>query len=800
MRAQLISRASETGVIAEFLEVAANQPVGLLFSGEPGIGKTTLWLAALDDARDRGFTVLSARAAAAESVMAYASLADLMGGVDAGVLNGLPDPQRLGLDRALLKTDTSDVPTDPRTVAAGFLTAVTALAEQRPVVIAIDDLQWLDPSTQQVVAFAARRLRGGVGVLATIRSDATDDAGWLLLPRPDSLTWMTVPPLATTDLRSVLSSRLGRKFNRPTMERIHAISAGNPFYALELARAMTQDQHSTDPPFPDSLADVVRTRLGGLDGDADDGLLATACLGVPTVDLVARAIGATDGHLIELLSEAEQRGVVGFDGNRIRFAHPILTHGIYNAAGPARRRAMHRRLAALLDEPELHARHLALATTITDPATLDALDVAANSARARGAPAAAAELLDLAISLGGATPERQISSASCHFEASNSTRARSLLEAAIGQLGAGSVRAQATALLAIVRMYADSFTEATALLERAVADAGEDLALTVQTLVMLSFTLVNNGHRREAATRSEEAVSKATALGVDQLLSQALGMRTIIGFMAGRGIDSESMQRALELEDPAADIPIAIRPSVQHSLLLAWTGELDRARHQMQRLRRQCDERGAESELTFVAFTSVLIEVWRGNYAEAELIAEHTLEVGRQLDDDFPLFMGLMLQSVVAAYTGDVERTRRGVREAIEASERCGSARLSEWPVLTLGFLELSLGNHEATLTTLAPLLANLATFPDDTEIITAAFLPDAIEAMISLGRLNEAEPLIDLIQHNGTRLDRPWMLAVGARCRALWVAATGDTRSAMHTVELALEHHDRLPMPFERA
>jgi len=83
---------------------------------------------------------------------------------------------------------------------------------------------------------------------------------------------------------------------------------------------------------------------------------------------------------------------------------------------------------------------------------------------------------------------------------------------------------------------------------------------------------------------------------------------------------------------------------------------------------------------------------------------------------------------------------------------------------------------------------------------MTAAFIPDAVEAMVGLGRHADAVPLIEELEQNGARLGRSWMLAVGARCRSMWLAATGDIAAAARMAEHAMTEHDRLPMPFERA
>src|ERR1700716_1542505 len=168
--AGVVSRPVEGRAIAEFLASASSEPSGLVVEGEPGIGKTTLWLAAVAQARERGFQVLSARPAAAESVLAYGTLADLLGEVDAAIWADLPEPQRLAVDRILLRVNADGLATNQQAVAASFLSIVEGLAEEGPVLIAIDDLQWLDPSSLRVAAFAARRLSARVGMLGTIRA------------------------------------------------------------------------------------------------------------------------------------------------------------------------------------------------------------------------------------------------------------------------------------------------------------------------------------------------------------------------------------------------------------------------------------------------------------------------------------------------------------------------------------------------------------------------------------------------------------------------------------------------------
>ena len=167
----VIERPAEFRAVAEFLLSADRQPAGLVIEGEAGIGKTTLWLAGVAEARERGFEVLSARAGQAETVLTYAALADLLGGVDAVVLAELPDVQRIAVDRVLLRTTVDGPSTDQSVVAAAFASVIGRLSEQTPVLLAIDDAQWLDPSSQAVLTAAARRLTGRVGLLLTERTE-----------------------------------------------------------------------------------------------------------------------------------------------------------------------------------------------------------------------------------------------------------------------------------------------------------------------------------------------------------------------------------------------------------------------------------------------------------------------------------------------------------------------------------------------------------------------------------------------------------------------------------------------------
>lgn len=799
--ASVFSRVAELRAVATFMSAAEAGPAGLVLEGEAGIGKTTLWLAAADQARDRGFQVLSARAAQAESALAYTVVADLLHDIAPPVLATLPDIQRVAVDRVLLREAGEGSTTNDRVVAAAFVTVIEQLALRSPVLLAIDDIQWIDSASCTVVAFVARRLRGCVGVLVTERLEPgrASAAAWLQLADLDGLCRVRVHPLSLSGLHSLFLEKLRRSFPRPTMVRIAEASGGNPLYALELARAIDDDR-SGAAVLPGMLADLVRTRLAHLGDEVGSVLLVAACASDPTVDLLARGAGMTVQRTVELLETAEESRVIEIHGNRVQFCHPLLASGVYTNSAPARRRAVHRTLAEIKDSPELKARHLALACTTEDAATLRALDAAADTAWARGAPAAAAELINLAIGLGGDTPQRRIRAAEYLFQAGDMERPLALLEPVLEKWEAGIPRATALNLLAAVRIYDDTFLDSVSRLKRAIGEAQDAPAVLLQSLMLLSFAQMNVGEHDESVQHARQAVTLAEKLGDAHLTSQALTLWVLMSFWFGRGVNEARMRRALELEDPNRDVPLPFRATAINALTLAWTGRLDEAHGQLLAARHRIIERGAERDMMIVAGYGTLIEIWRGRFADAAAVAQDAVERAEQLGGGLMLVTPLGMRAAAAAYAGREHEARADAEQSLKAIRRSAAPRLSDyWAPMALGFLEVSLCRYEDAMAIFQPLVAIFDTVKD-AESITAWCLPDAIEAMITLGRAHDAEPLIEALETNGPRLNCPWMVAAGARGRGIWLASRGDVEAAETAVLSAMTVHERLPMPFERA
>jgi predicted ATPase len=262
---EIVGREDELGTLVGSLEQARGTPQAVVLEGAAGIGKTTLWRHAVAEAGAAGFRVLACGPSEAETHLAYSGLRDLLEGAYEDVAAGLSAPQRRELNVALLRADPGGQPADQSAVAAAFLASLRILEERGPVLVAVDDIQWLDGSTAFLIGFIARRLRDErIAVLVTLRSGSPD----VQLPHGlrDRLR-ITLGPLSIGALHRILRIQLGSAPSRPTLVRMHELTGGNPFYALEIARALQRrDDVSAleELPLPTRLQDIVAERLAAL--------------------------------------------------------------------------------------------------------------------------------------------------------------------------------------------------------------------------------------------------------------------------------------------------------------------------------------------------------------------------------------------------------------------------------------------------------------------------------------------------------------------------------------------------------
>jgi hypothetical protein len=425
MQAGIFGRDAELRVMDAFLGAVPVASRALVLAGPAGAGKTTLLRAAAAHAAGLEFTVLQTLPAPSDMRLAFAGLADLVGPELERVLDALPVPQRRALGVSLLAQDAPPEPVEPRVIAAAFMSALLVLARSAPVLVVIDDVQWLDPPTAAAAGFAFRRIEHEpVGLLCAQRVARPGqplplDLGRARLPAE----LLPLGGLSLGALHHLLRTRLGTSFSHPALRRIEAESGGNPFIALEIGRALARrgaTRVGTGAlPVPDTLSGLVGERLGELPPAVAEVLGMVAVMPDAPVGryLAAGAAGAD-------LDAAVLAGVLESDAGRLRFSHPLLASAVAASIPPARRRELHAIAAGGATDLEARARHRALAADGPSAVVAMDLDGAAYVAEARGAPATAAELLELAASRTLRIARRRRTAACSMRPASYSWRAR----------------------------------------------------------------------------------------------------------------------------------------------------------------------------------------------------------------------------------------------------------------------------------------------------------------------------------------------------------------------------------------
>jgi DNA-binding CsgD family transcriptional regulator len=809
---ELIGRQQEFSLLARFLASLVAGPRALLVEGEAGIGKTALWQAGLTHARTRGQRALACRPAGSEVKLSFAALGDLLAGTLQEALPTLPVPQRRALEAALLLAEPEGEPPDQRAIGLALLNVLRTLTLAGPLLVAIDDAQWLDQPSAAVLAFALRRLAAEpIGVLATVRLAGGEEPPAVALEPWRSAERLCLGPLTLAAVHELLRVRLGVSPSRPTLVRLHQAAGGNPFFALELGRALLEQGREPAPdeplPVPAGLRALVRARLARLPASARESLLAVAALSRPTVALAAAAAGRGERALADL-ERAARAGVIAREGERIRFTHPLLASTLYAETSLSQRRRLHRRLAALLTDREERARHLALATDGSDIGVAAALEEAAAEAHLRGAPDAAAALCEQACALTpadrpGELRRRSTEAASYHLLAGNTSRARALLEQAVTAEPPGHQRARLLQRLGQVHYHEDSWATAEDLLTQALAEAGDNPSLCCEIQQGLAFAGHVRGDIPAAAARARAALELAERAADPRLLSESLVLVSLYEFFLGRGIRRDLMERAAALEEwaaavrPARPAPLLSRGLVWASML-KWTDEFQAARAGFEELYQRLLERGDESSLAFLLSNMSELECWAGNWDLAARYAAEGERLAALTEQGTMVSANLYAKALVEAHRGLADSARAAAEQALAHAKASGNATVTLMSLSALGFLELSLGKPAAAHAHLGPITEGLTSLGLG-EPGVLRFLPDEIEALIELGQLEQARALVDALEERGSALDRAWARATGARSRALLLAAGGDLAGAHAALERALEAHQRLPQPFER-
>jgi DNA-binding CsgD family transcriptional regulator len=802
----VVARERELSLAEEFLYSARESLTVLVLEGEPGIGKTTVWRESVRLADSHGFRTLACRPARAEAKLSFSALTDLFGTLADETFDALPPARRQALEVALLRADAGESVVDRRAVAAAVTTALRELASERPLLIAVDDVQWLDPTSAATLAFALRRMGPErVGLLVARRTSEVPPFDLDDLVEPERLIKMTVGPLNLAGLHHLLKERLGDAVPRSTLVRIHDASGGNPLFAIEVGRVLAET--GTPPageplPIPSDVRELVRRRVGRLTADTREVLLAAASLARPREDIIRAVVGRP---VVTDLEPAEREQVAALERAEVVFAHPLFAGAIYRTATSRERRDMHRRLAQVLDDSEERGRHLALAADGPDEETAAIVHSAAANAAARGAPIAAAELTQLSLTLteprSALEPVRTLDAARYLHVAGETERARELLEAAVSER-AWPPMLQAKGLDVLADFM--SFTDP----PRAVAAFGEDILATAESdeeravghlAISYASMQFDVAHAVEHADAALAVFEGRLGERVDaEQLASALMVRVRAGAVLGEGLDRDLLDRAIALEAgfPPDFMPTE-RPSAVAGFWYRWVDDLASSRQLLGELLERAISGGHETTRAVALCHLALNECLAGDLGTAHEHAEMAMSIAEDLDVPQLWVLAGHALALTQANLGAADEARDTCEKLRPIATESGGGTIDI--EATLGLVELSVGDIAAANRNLLAALEvyDRVGFGEPGQF---RFHADAGEAAVAAGNLETAEAIADLLERHGARTGHHWSLATGARVRALLAGAHGDVDEALSACERALYHHDLLPMPLERA
>ena len=803
VRGSIVGREAELAVVRRFVGDHADGPASLTLAGDAGIGKTAIWAQALLDAEAAGVAVRTCRCSQSDAALSFAGLGDLFDGLDPSELAALPAVQQGALSAALLISGDGGREPGSRVVGVAVLGVLRALARSGPLLLAVDDVQWLDTSSRSVLSFALRRLdQEPVRLITSLRTGSAEITSDLGLPGEQ----LVVDPVSVGIMQRIIQTRLSQTLARPTLTRLHRATGGNPMMCLEMARALQRrgaEPSASDPlPVPADLRVLVTERLRGLAPKTREALLLTAALAQPTVTAVADAAGDA-AVAARCLEEAVAAGVLEVDGERVRFTHPLIASIPYADLSLAARRALHERLAATVTDPEEHARHAALGSGEPSSAVAAALDSAARHARRRGSIDAAAELAQLALSRTPASDpggqlRRTVDAARYLFLLGDPARARALLAVGLDATPPGPARVDALLLGASIASWESGDATVARWCEQALAEAGEDTLLLARSHATFAETSPSGAAadllHAEAAVELLETMTAPPG----GLLANALTNVAMHRFRLGRGLAVLTLERAVALQAQAEPVPISDRAGLGLGMYLKVVDRFEESRAWLEIMRACAVDEGDDSALPITLGHLAALECWAGEYDLAIALAREGREHAERMGIRAP--MPASVHVLALAHQGHISQARALGERDLAADESVGFISAVALDLRSLGTAELMAGDFPAAAD---HLLRALSISTEEIGINEPAILrlhPDAVVALVALARFTEAEKLTQQLDAATEANHHPWSTVMAARCHGLLKAAKGDQAAALELLERALADHQRLPMPFEEA
>ena len=791
---EVIGRGGELDRLEEILR--GSPAACVVLEGEAGIGKTTVWRAAVDASRSRGELVLLSTPAEAETRLSYVGLTDLLASTFDEVRPDIPAPQARALAVALQLEESGDRPLEETAVARGLLAALRLLARSHGrVLMAIDDLRWLDAPTLAAVAFAVRRLEATdrVTLLTTHRSGAVEPS---FLRGDTAVERIHLGPLSLGGINRILRLRAGGSVSRPRLLELYAASAGNPMHAIELARA----QHPGAFGDAGSVTALLRARLAALPDEAGRAVILLAASGDRSLPRLSRAWGR---DLIGSLRPAIDDGIVIVTSDGLRPAHPLFTRLAYDEAPEETRRAAHRSLAVTATTVEERAAHLARSVDSPDPEIAREVESAAIDARRRGVRSVSATLFDRSAELTppGATDEqvrRLLAAASAWFEAGDLNVARARLEALLANLPSGTLRAEARLRLGIVLHESGRWAEARQAFDGALAETTEPI-LVAETLRRVAITSGFIGSVRQSTAEAEAALAAAETTGDPETLTYCLATLALAHVMAGTPprVAESLLERAIALE-AGLDHPLTgWTPRLVVAELARLSLDLDRARHLCATVIEEAESSGDATLEHWASYGLGSTELASGDYRTAGRLAEQTIELAETtgiLD-----FYGRRLKAQVDAHLGLAPDARELALGVLAAAEATGGRLHAMAAHAVLGQLALASGELAAAARDLqaARLIAVDMGFWNG---VTVRAMLDEAEAAAAAGLVDQAREVLDVVSERFGPEPPAWSGPLVERGEALLKSARGELAEAERRLADSAEALRDSQAPMERA
>jgi DNA-binding CsgD family transcriptional regulator len=795
----LVGRHAEMAAIEAFLLDTVRQPGGLLFIGEPGIGKTALLRATVDRATELGLKMYVTRPTQMESNAPFAALTDLLAD-SASAIDLLPAPQRLALRAATLREAPGPLGIDRQTVSVAFRNLLLQSGTRSRFTLVIDDAQWLDPESEAVLRYAARRLdETPVRWILSSRRDV-DELGLAESPAAERHGRLLLEPLSPGVLHGILRAKLRTNLPRHALTRIADAAGGNPLYALELARAaLAQGELTPGRPLPMSSgpAQLLLDRVTALPPATRDALLLLAAMESPDIGTLRLAGGE---GAVNALDEAESAALIVRDVGSVRFEHPLVAEAAYHAVSAPARRGAHRSLATVSRDVELRARHLGRAAAEPDAAIASEVAAAAEAAASRGASSTATELSELACRLTppddvGGVLERRLTLARRLLDAGDMGRAAAAARAVIQAGPPGVERARARVILARALRWSESWVAAQQEAAAAALEPGLD-ALTAVLIEDLQATLAETEAARLA--HKDRAIRYLRRADEPHLLAELLLERAETAAWLGHGWDDAAISEAELIERSARPRRRAFDARTTRATVLQWADRLTEAREGYEALLGEATDRGDDASVMRLHMHFTRLELQAGRWDEARRHAIAYLEISQILDDKGEQALALARVGASDAMLGEEVKAREELEHAHELAESLRLDFAQAIAKAALGLLELSLGRGLAAASQLKEAHAHVA----HRGIGDPAVFPfgDFAEALVEAGQLEEGQAAIKTLERDSERLGRRRGLAAAVRARALLAAARGDSGGAISAAQRSLELLEDTELLFDHA